>query len=89
MSSTSSLTLVENDRLAYSVASLAEAADCDPSTIHRAISAGSLKARKLGRKTVVLRKDAMRWLEGLPDRRTDADTREATQARKARAARRA
>jgi hypothetical protein len=57
-----------DDRLAFTVARLAEAADCNAATIHRAVRTGKLIARKLGRKTVILRPDALAWLEALPIR---------------------
>ena len=76
-----------DDRLAFTVAHLAKAADCDTSTVHRAIRSGKLAARKLGRKTLILRHDALAWLEALPIRDPDADTPAVAQARRARQAR--
>jgi excisionase family DNA binding protein len=49
-------------RLAYSVVSLAQALEVSPATIRGAIGRGDLKATRLGRRVLVLRSDAMEWL---------------------------
>jgi len=41
-------------------------------TAYREIRAGRLQARKLGRKTLILRADAETWAAGLPELRTGA-----------------
>ena len=55
-----------SSRLAYSVERLAAEADCGRSLIFSEIAAGRLVARKLGRRTIVRRSDAIRWLRNLP-----------------------
>jgi hypothetical protein len=55
-----------SERLVFSVADLAEAAGvCDRSVLNW-IRAGLIPARKLGRRTVILRADAIAWLENSP-----------------------
>jgi excisionase family DNA binding protein len=49
-------------RLAYSVMSLAQALEVSPATIRGAIGRGDLKATRLGRRVLVLRSDALAWL---------------------------
>ena len=55
-------------RLAYSIERLAKAKESDisRSMIYEEITAGRLIARKLGRRTIVRRSDALRWLRSLP-----------------------
>jgi excisionase family DNA binding protein len=53
-------------RLAYSIVRLAKYTDCSRSTIYEEIAAGRLIARKLGRRTIVTRSDALKWLRSLP-----------------------
>ncbi|MEO0544419.1 MAG: helix-turn-helix domain-containing protein [Pseudomonadota bacterium] len=36
------------------------------STFYNIVNAGELRPKKIGRKTVILRSDALRWLENLP-----------------------
>ncbi|EXL06670.1 helix-turn-helix domain-containing protein [Aquamicrobium defluvii] len=57
---------VQNDAVAYSVADAARVSGMGRSTVYNAISAGELKARKLGKRTVVLRTDLEEWLAGAP-----------------------
>ncbi|WP_375783030.1 MULTISPECIES: helix-turn-helix domain-containing protein [unclassified Bradyrhizobium] len=35
-------------------------------TLYKAVDSGALRARKLGKKTLILREDLQRWLEDLP-----------------------
>jgi excisionase family DNA binding protein len=44
----------------------ARLAGCGRTTLYSAISAGELKARKLGRRTLIHRDDLTAWLESLP-----------------------
>jgi len=45
-------------------------------TAYREIRAGRLPARKLGRKTLILRADAESWAAGLPELRSGSGVRE-------------
>ena len=53
-------------RLAYSIERLAKESNISRSMIYEEITAGRLIARKVGRRTVVRRSDALRWLRSLP-----------------------
>jgi Helix-turn-helix domain len=53
-------------RLAYSIERLAKESDISRSMIYEEIAAGRLIARKIGRRTIVRRSDALRWLRSLP-----------------------
>ncbi|MBK1669955.1 hypothetical protein CKO28_18125 [Rhodovibrio sodomensis] len=53
-------------KLALSIPEAAKAASSSRSTIFNEIGSGRLRARKLGRRTVILVDDLERWLEGLP-----------------------
>lgn len=53
-------------RLALSPQEAARLAGCGRTTLYSAISGGNLKARKLGRRTLIHRDDLMAWLESLP-----------------------
>src|SRR5271166_941478 len=53
-------------RLAYSIERLAKESDISRSMIYEEITAGRLIARKVGRRTIVRRSDALRWLRSLP-----------------------
>jgi excisionase family DNA binding protein len=52
--------------LAYSIAEACEAARVGRTAIYEAIRSGALRARKRGRRTLVLVDDLPRWLEKLP-----------------------
>ena len=54
----------DSDKIAYTPKSLSE--DTGMTKIWEAIKNGDLKARRLGRKRLILREDAMEWLKGLP-----------------------
>ena len=56
----------ESDKIAYTPKSLSQATDTGMTKTWEAIKKGDLKARKLGRKRLILREDAMEWLKGLP-----------------------
>lgn len=51
--------------MAYSIPQLADATSLSRSLIYQHINAQLLKITKAGRRTIVLRDDALRWLEGL------------------------
>jgi hypothetical protein len=53
-------------RLGYSIEHLSKEVDVGRSTIYHEIAAGRLVARKVGRRTIVRRSDAVRWLRALP-----------------------
>jgi len=56
-----------SSRLSYSIDRLAAACDVGRSLLYEEIAAGRLTARKVGRRTIVTRSDAIRWLRGLPE----------------------
>ena len=53
-------------RAAYSIAEVIALSGLGRDTIYKAIHQGQLKARKLGRRTVVLASDLQAFLESLP-----------------------
>jgi hypothetical protein len=53
-------------RLSYSIRRLAMACDVSRTVIYQEIAAGHLIAHKLGRRTIVRRSDANRWLRSRP-----------------------
>jgi len=54
--------------LARSIEDTAARVGCGRTTIYAAIKSGSLMARKIGRRTVILDEDLRRWLTALPAR---------------------
>ncbi|ALJ35157.1 hypothetical protein D9623_07875 [Azospirillum brasilense] len=54
-------------RLAYSVEELAMATSMSRTKIFDALRTGALKGKKLKTRTIILRRDALSWLKGLPD----------------------
>jgi hypothetical protein len=52
--------------LSYSIGRLAQETDVGRSSIYEEIGAQRLVARKIGRRTIVRRSDAIRWLRSLP-----------------------
>lgn len=61
---------------AYNIAEVCQSAGSSRTSIYAAIKAGSLIARKRGRRTVVLREDLLDWLRALPKMSTsNAQTR--------------
>lgn len=54
-------------RLAYSIDELARCIGCGRDTIYRVIREGRLKAKKLGRLTVIEADEARRFISNLPD----------------------
>jgi excisionase family DNA binding protein len=54
------------EQLGYSIAEAAKAAGVGRSTIYEQIASGRLHARKLGRRTIILKSDYREWLASLP-----------------------
>ncbi|MER2265195.1 helix-turn-helix domain-containing protein [Methylobacterium oxalidis] len=54
--------------LALGIVEAARAAGIGRSTVFEEINAGRLKARKAGRRTLILRDDLAAWLAALPQR---------------------
>ena len=54
------------DRLAVGVMEAARLAGVGRSTIYQSINTGDLKARKAGRRTLILRDDLQAWLDSFP-----------------------
>ncbi|MHB2211445.1 helix-turn-helix domain-containing protein [Methylobacterium sp. CM6257] len=61
-----------NGKSAHSIAEVIERAGSSRTTIYAEIAAGRLKARKLGRRTLILDKDLEDWLATLPLARKSA-----------------
>ena len=53
-------------KIAHSIDGACEAAGVGRTSIYEAIRAGALKARKLGRRTIILDEDLRAWLASLP-----------------------
>ena len=53
-------------RLGYSIARLAKMTDLSRSSLYEEIAAGRLVGRKASRRTIITRRDAVRWLQSLP-----------------------
>ncbi len=56
----------KTDRLSFNLLEAAEIAGCERTTLYRAAHKGSLRMKKMGRKTIILRKDLEKWLDDLP-----------------------
>ncbi len=52
--------------LAIGVSEACTAVGCSRAKLYREVRAGRLRARKLGRRTIVLSEDLERWLRALP-----------------------
>jgi hypothetical protein len=63
---------VVGGKVAYTVAEFCMAYGVGKSLVFEEISAGKLHTKKAGRRTLILAKDAMAWVEALPERRTTA-----------------
>lgn len=55
------------DKLSYSLASLADATDLSVDSIQKAIKKDELVASYFGSKPIILRDEARRWLDSLPN----------------------
>ena len=53
---------------AHSIEDITWLANCGRTTIYAAIKSGTLKARKIGRRTIILDEDLRGWLASLPTR---------------------
>ena len=58
--------------LAYDIKGAIKEGNVGRSKIFEEISAGRLKARKVGRRTIILREDLVAWLAALPTRQAAA-----------------
>ena len=54
-------------KLAYSIREVVEAGGGSRTVVYQAINAGTLKARKRGKRTIILAADLAQYLEALPD----------------------
>lgn len=52
--------------LALTCADLAQRAGLSRSLVHELVRRGTIVGRKVGTRTIILRADALAWLEGLP-----------------------
>jgi excisionase family DNA binding protein len=55
-----------NSRLAYSVTESCVAAGIGRTNLYDLITRGEIRAKKIGRRTVILADDLRQWLEALP-----------------------
>lgn len=55
-----------NEVLSYGIADAVKASGVGRSFLYEQIKAGKLKARKLGRRTLILATDLQSWLAALP-----------------------
>ena len=53
--------------LAYTIKAAQQASGASHRKIYEAINAGTLKARKNGKRTILLHTDLMSWLDSLPE----------------------
>ena len=58
----------------FTVVQAAQVAGVGRSTLYQALAAGKLRARKLGRRTLILEHELRAWLEELPPYQADAST---------------
>jgi len=66
MTKAKTATAVDTIPMVLSPHEAARFAGCGRTTLYAAIAAGSLRARKLGRRTLIIRDDLMGWLDSLP-----------------------
>lgn len=55
------------EKMAYTIAEFCEAFGVGKSLMFEEIAAGKLRTKKAGRRTLILAKDAIAWVEALPD----------------------
>jgi excisionase family DNA binding protein len=58
--------MTSSERFGYAVSEAAEVSGVGRTVLYDEIRAGRLTARKIGRRTVILRDDLMRWLRERP-----------------------
>ena len=61
------LTGVDDTRLAYTIPGWCEASGCGRTQTYAAIAAGKLRARKFGKRTLILVPDGRAFLASLPE----------------------
>lgn len=59
------------DKLSYSVQNLAAASDLSVDSIQKAIKNGDLVPNYFGTKPLIMRGEALRWLESLPNEKPE------------------
>lgn len=64
--------------LSYTVEQVCELTSVGRTTVYAAIRSGNLVARKLGRRTILLRSDVDAWLAACPRTKNDAERRTAS-----------
>jgi hypothetical protein len=69
-------------KLVHSIAGAADAADAGRNMIYDAINNGQLKAKKMGRRTIILDEDLREWLATLPDFESGKDAAEMARRRR-------
>jgi excisionase family DNA binding protein len=57
--------------LAFSIADACALSHVGRTTLYNAISRGELRARKVGRRTLIIRTDLVAWLESRPEAGTE------------------
>jgi excisionase family DNA binding protein len=60
------------NKLAFSVEQAAEQANCSRAYLYNEIKDGNLRAKKMGRKTIILGEDLTAYLRALPEREAAA-----------------
>ena len=63
---------MEMELLAYTIDEAVKAGAGSRTKVYEAINAGTLKARKRGKRTIILRDDFQRYLDELPEYRPQA-----------------
>src|SRR3954453_13533750 len=63
--------LQRDDAEAFDIASFCQRFRINRTAFYRELDAGRLAAKKVGRRTIIARADALRWLENLPKQRPD------------------
>ena len=65
------------DKLAYTIQELSEEGGGSRTKIYEAINAGALKAKKRGKRTIILADDARDYLDSLPNYEPQTATEDA------------
>lgn len=55
-----------DERVSYSISDAVKVSGIGRTSVYEAIKAGRLQARKLGRRTLILKTDLHQWVAGLP-----------------------